>query len=58
MPITDDEEDEHKSEDFCGSDLEISKFFIQWKTCYSLWPTSGVWDKLHVMGPTKYILTW
>jgi len=26
MPITDDEEDEHKSEDFCGSDLEISKF--------------------------------
>jgi hypothetical protein len=27
MPITDDEEDEHKSEDFSGNDAEISKFF-------------------------------
>lgn len=26
MPITDDEEDEHKSEEFGGSDVEISKF--------------------------------
>jgi len=26
MPITDDEEDEHKSEEFDGSDVEISKF--------------------------------
>jgi hypothetical protein len=26
MPITDDEEDEHQSEDFGGTDIEISKF--------------------------------
>ena len=26
MPITDDEEDEHKSEELGGSDVEISKF--------------------------------
>jgi len=26
MPITDDEEDEHKSEEFGGSDVEMSKF--------------------------------
>jgi hypothetical protein len=26
MPITDDEEDEHKLEEFGGNDVEISKF--------------------------------